>query len=70
MFEVKSNLFRFIKAKLTLAPLGMPKERLTLSEPISLFKPPHYLKACTKNIPNMEGDVCKTTNFQPKVHLN
>ena len=33
----------------------------------SSFKPPHYLQACTKNLPNMEGvGVYETTNSQPK----
>jgi hypothetical protein len=36
----------------------------------SLFKPPHYLHACTKNLPNMKGFVRKTTNSLPKVMLN
>jgi hypothetical protein len=36
----------------------------------SLYKPPHYLHACTKNLSNMEGFVSKTTNFLPKVMLS
>ena len=29
----------------------------------SLFKPPHdYLQACTENLLNIEGIVCKTTS--------
>jgi hypothetical protein len=29
-----------------------------------------HLHACTKNIPNMEGFVSKTTNSLPKVMMN
>jgi hypothetical protein len=35
-----------------------------------MFKPPPYLHACTKNLPNMEGFVSKTTNSLPKLMLN
>ena len=35
-----------------------------------MFKPPHYLHACTKNLPNTEGFVSKTTNSLPKVMLS
>ena len=35
----------------------------------SLLKPPHWLQACTKNLPNMNFFVCKTTNSQPKLRL-
>jgi hypothetical protein len=31
--------------------------------------PPHYLHACTKNLPNMEGFVSKTTNSIRKVMM-
>ena len=34
------------------------------------LKPPHYLQACTKNLPNMEDIFCKTTNSWPKVMLS
>jgi hypothetical protein len=34
------------------------------------LKPPHYLQACTKNLLNMGGIVCKTTNSPPKVMLS
>ena len=36
----------------------------------SLFKPSHYLHACTKNLPNMEDFVSKTTNSLPKVMMS
>ena len=44
------------------------KMRLTMKQ-YSMFsyKPPHYFQACTKNLPNMEGVVCKTTSSRPKV---
>jgi hypothetical protein len=35
-----------------------------------LFKPSHYLHARTKNSPNMEDFVSKTTNSLPKVMLS
>ena len=37
----------------------------------SLFKPAHYLQACTKNLPNLEGVVCKKIiNSRSKVMLS
>ena len=36
----------------------------------SLFKPPHYFHACTKDLRNMEGFVSKTTNSLPKVMMS
>jgi hypothetical protein len=40
---------------------------MTLNEvECSFFKPPQRLQACAKNSPNMEGVVCKTTNFNQK----
>ena len=36
----------------------------------SLFKPPHWFQPCTKNSPNMENFVCKTTMFWSKLWLN
>ena len=34
------------------------------------FTPPHYPQACTKNLPIVEGVVCKKTNSKPKVMLS
>jgi hypothetical protein len=34
-----------------------------------MFKPPHYLNACTTDLQNMEGFVSKTINSLPKVML-
>ena len=36
----------------------------------SLFKPPHDLQTCTKNVPNIEGFVSKTTNSLPEVMMS
>ena len=33
------------------------------------FKPLHYVQACTANLLNMEGIVCKITSSRPKVLL-
>ena len=47
------------------------KMSLTLNEPIqNLFKPPHDLQTCTKNLPNMEDFVSKTTNSISKVKMS
>ena len=70
---MRSNLFWFIE-QLFLAPRGMPSQiefdhQWTNIE-CSLSKPPHYLQACTKNLTNMEGVICKTINFQSKIKLS
>ena len=36
----------------------------------SLFKPPHDLQTCTKNLPNMENFVSETTDSLPKVTMS
>ena len=66
--ERRATCFSSLRAKILLAPLlGMPS--LTDLE-CSSFKPPHYLQACTKNFPNMEGLVFKTINSLPKSMLS
>ena len=61
-----------LRANLILAPLDMPTQVWCSMNWYrkSLFKPPHYLQACTGNLPSMEVRVCKTTNSQPKVMLS
>ena len=59
---MKSNLFRFIEGQTHFSTSWHAKLSLTLNWTnigCSSFKPPHYLQACTKNLPNMEGVVCK-----------
>ena len=65
------RLFGLLRAKLFKHLLACRNEvypQLTDEECLS-FKPPHYLQACTANLPNMEGIVYNTINFRPKVML-
>ena len=67
------NLFQFIEGQTHLSTSWHTKMSLTFNELIEnvlLVKPPHYLQACTENLPNMECVVCKITNSQPKVMLS
>ena len=71
-FQWITTYFGSLRAKLNLAPLGTPKcsnPQWTYIECPSL-KPPHYFQACTSNLLNMEGVVCKSTNSWPKVLLS
>ena len=68
---MKSNLFWFIEGQAHYSTSWHAKSGWPSTEwyNCSSFKPPHYLGACTKNLPNMEGKVCKTTNSEPKAPL-
>jgi hypothetical protein len=75
LFELEwgSTYFGSLRAKLIGGPLGIPKwlwPSMNWYKNVLLFKSPHYLQGCTKNLLNMEGLVCKTINSRPKVMLN
>jgi hypothetical protein len=59
----KSILYRFMEGQNEFDPSWNDIE-------CSLFKPPHYLHTCTKNLSNMESYVSKTTNSLPKVTMS
>ena len=64
---MKINLIWFIEGVIS-APLGKPIMQFTLNEPTlkcSSFKPQHYLRACSTNLPDILGAGCKITNSQP-----
>ena len=72
-FERRETCFDLVRAKVMLGPFWHVKiefDAQSIDIGCSLLKPPHYLRACTKKFPNMEGGVCKTTNSQLKVMLN
>ena len=65
--NLKSNLFHIIEGQAHFSTSWHAKTSLTPNEmECSLFKPSQCLHACTKNSPNMEGVVCKTTNSNQK----
>ena len=69
--RMKSNLFRSIEGQTyftTSWHARMSDPQWTDIE-CSSFKPPHYLQACTENLPIMEGVVCKMTTSRPEFIL-
>ena len=71
-FEWRATYFSSLRAKLVTASLGMPKWVWpSINWYSTFFIPTSALPASMhKNLPNMEGFVCKTTNSQPKVMLS
>ena len=67
-FKCRTFYIGTLRAKLILAPLGMPKCVWPSIQNFLLFKPPHHLLACTENFPNVKSAVCKTSNFRATVH--
>ena len=55
VFEIewRANYFGSLRAKIILAPLGIPNELdpQWINQEYCWFKPPHYLQACTANSP-------------------
>ena len=59
-FKWRATYFGSLRAKLNLAPLGMPNRVWPQWTDIecSSLKPPHYLQACSEILLNMEGVLC------------
>ena len=66
VFEWWATYFGSMRARLNLAPLGMPK---WTNIRCSLSKHPHYLQACAKNLLNME-DAPLNPKPWPKVQFD
>jgi len=64
-FEWRATYFGSLRSKLILACQNEFDPPWTDTK-CSMFKLPHYLYACTKNLPNMASFVSKTINFLPK----